>query len=228
MDKGIMIIVIAGLAAVIAMAILLMQEERPPAAQACMTAADCKGDITLLCDGARWVCDSGECRQTCEPYPPNTPLDVMKTCNTASDCVPVGCRCTCSGCGFSYEDIVNVEYADEWYAINGCSEPDVCPEVCCRGETAVCESGSCAVKLESCGDGVCEGFDTAENCPEDCGTYRCANFTRDGTVVEKCATCGNGICEDGERCTPSAISDNMATSDCGGLYCPEDCNNLLE
>lgn len=58
---------------------------------------------------------------------------------------------------------------------------------------------------------------------------QCANFTRDGEEVRKCATCGNDECEDGETCTSSVVNSQdggpaVATNDCGPLYCPEDCS----
>jgi len=57
---------------------------------------------------------------------------------------------------------------------------------------------------------------------------KCANYKRDGVVTEYCAVCGDGVCESNEVCTSSTVSCEpsggcMATSDCGPLYCPEDC-----
>lgn len=75
------------------------------------------------------------------------PPEVSKQCDTPEDCVPVGCECTCSGCGgFSYEDIVNKDSVDAWYLIHDCSPPQVCPEVCCPPMEKVCENNVCAVK----------------------------------------------------------------------------------
>ena len=71
----------------------------------------------------------------------------MKYCISADDCVPVGCRCSCSGCGgFSYEDIVNKKYVDAWYYQQGCKSAQTCPEVCCTPKTIACEDNSCIVK----------------------------------------------------------------------------------
>jgi len=53
----------------------------------------------------------------------------------------------------------------------------------------------------------------------------CANYTSDGVETEYCAACGDGICEDIERCVSSSCSNNTCTSDCGPLYCIEDCED---
>lgn len=41
-----------------------------------------------------------------------------------------------------------------------------------------------------------------------------------------CATCGDGICEESEVCGP-VVGRGYTTSDCGPLFCKEDCKNLL-
>lgn len=70
-----------------------------------------------------------------------------KYCNTADDCVPVGCSCHCSGCGgFWYEDIVNQDYVEFWYDEKGCSPAQDCPDVCCTPVIKVCEENTCKVK----------------------------------------------------------------------------------
>ena len=73
--------------------------------------------------------------------------DNSKYCITSNDCVPVGCVCHCSGCGgFSYEDIVNKNCVDKWYEDHNCSPPRICPMVCCKSTTIVCENNTCKVK----------------------------------------------------------------------------------
>ncbi len=75
-------------------------------------------------------------------------LEEMKYCEYDSDCVPVDCGCSCSGCGgFSYEDIVNEKYQKTWHAQNNCKAAEVCPEVCCPEMKVVCENNRCNVKL---------------------------------------------------------------------------------
>jgi hypothetical protein len=122
-----------------------------------------------------------------EELRPSPPI-AFHYCEDANDCVPVGCDCDCSGCGFSYEDIINKDTVDDWYALEGCQPADACPEVCCRGETTVCEDNVCKVKLASCGDGKCEGFDTVENCPEDCSVESECQSTDDCKLAYHC--CG--------------------------------------
>lgn len=84
----------------------------------------------------------------------------------------------------------------------------------------------------ACGDGVCDKKESICNCPDDCavGDQRCATFSRDGEEIGKCATCGDNICDEFEKCVPSNVDcrsgDCIATSDCGGLYCPEDCTEV--
>ena len=74
-------------------------------------------------------------------------LEEMKYCEFDSDCVPVGCVCTCSGCGgFSYEDIINKKYTNAWYYQKNCKPAEICPMVCCGPTKAVCENNMCVVK----------------------------------------------------------------------------------
>lgn len=74
-------------------------------------------------------------------------LDDMKYCISDDDCVPVDCRCSCSGCGgFSYDDVVNKKYADAWYYQQGCEPAEKCPQVCCPPRSIACENNQCVVK----------------------------------------------------------------------------------
>jgi len=77
--------------------------------------------------------------------PAKTPTEgEMRTCDTAADCVPVGCACHCSGCGgFSSEDIVNKKYEDLWYESHACEKDRMCLEVCCQPLTLICENALC-------------------------------------------------------------------------------------
>lgn len=69
-----------------------------------------------------------------------------KYCKNADDCKPVGCECTCNGCGgFSYEDVFNKEYEDLWYKENDCTKPTKCPDVCCQKVVKVCDDNVCKV-----------------------------------------------------------------------------------
>jgi hypothetical protein len=57
---------------------------------------------------------------------------------------------------------------------------------------------------------------------------KCFDYTKDGVAEKHCATCGDNICEEFEKCTPSVCEDGACTDDCGGLYCPEDCEKSCE
>ena len=80
------------------------------------------------------------------PEPAPAPVDDWKACHEAEDCVPVGCGCSCSGCGgFSHDDIVNKDFEQAWYDEKGCQKAQVCPQVCCPAMSVVCQDGQCAV-----------------------------------------------------------------------------------
>lgn len=72
----------------------------------------------------------------------------MSRCDSASDCIPVECGCSCSGCGgFGYDEIVNKSCEDKWYKNQNCSPSAFCPDVCCPGEMTIeCENKTCVVK----------------------------------------------------------------------------------
>lgn len=71
----------------------------------------------------------------------------MKYCKRNNDCVPVGCTCSCSGCGgFPYEEIINKKFTKLWYLQHLCKKPTFCLERCCPPRIAVCENNQCIVK----------------------------------------------------------------------------------
>lgn len=166
----------------------------------------------------------------------NITLSQMKSCQTADDCVAVGCGCTCSGCGgFSYEDIVNKDFVDQWYSQKGCQPAEVCPAVCCKPRTKVCENSVCMVK-EACGDGMCSDFETTASCPQDClvnapclsegqnstdpfaeccpGLEKSLFYRPDCNIINMtggvCIDCGDGVCGAGENT----------------CNCPQDCKGV--
>ncbi|MFA4937152.1 MAG: PsbP-related protein [Patescibacteria group bacterium] len=61
--------------------------------------------------------------------------------------------------------------------------------------------------------------------PSNSSDSRCGNYERNGVITEQCAVCGDDVCEDYERCVPSNVGGGIATTDCGPLNCPEDCQN---
>jgi hypothetical protein len=69
------------------------------------------------------------------------------SCQTAADCVHVGCGCKCSGCGgFDYEEVINKNSEEEWYQQRNCQKPTICPQVCCNPVTIACEDNTCVAK----------------------------------------------------------------------------------
>ena len=74
----------------------------------------------------------------------------------------------------------------------GCGDPDVVSCVCeVIGDVFCCEASwdvfcvneaaSCLGSCTECGDGVCEGAETCDSCPDDCS--------------DECTHCGDGVCE---------------------------------
>jgi hypothetical protein len=93
--------------------------------------------VSIFILGSLWTGCGDECDE----------LSDMRSCASAGDCVPVGCSCTCSGCGgFSFEDVVNKKCEDRWYHRHDCKPTHVCPEVCCPPRTLACENRMCSVK----------------------------------------------------------------------------------
>ena len=71
----------------------------------------------------------------------------MQSCSLKEDCIPVGCRCTCNGCGgFSYEEIINNKYETMWYFSHLCKKPEACDTGCCIPSEIACENGLCIVR----------------------------------------------------------------------------------
>ena len=72
---------------------------------------------------------------------------ISKQCGQDSDCVPVGCNCTCSGGGgFSYEEVVNKMHEDWWYTSHKCEKPTICNDEGCPQMKLRCENNECTVK----------------------------------------------------------------------------------
>jgi cysteine-rich repeat protein len=105
------------------------------------------------------------------------------------------------------------------------------------------ENGQVYAFAGFCGDGMCEGMETCETCPEDCGECppECGDGVCNGdetceTCPEDCGECppecGDGVCEGDETCEtcpedcgecPPECGDGVCEGDetCG--TCPEDC-----
>ncbi len=83
-------------------------------------------------------------------FPKGVSSDEMMRCEADGDCVPVGCGCSCSGCGgFSYEDVVNKKFENIWYKEHDCKKATICPKVCCEPSRTVCENKKCVVKKDA-------------------------------------------------------------------------------
>ncbi len=181
---------------------------------------------TMSCGGPAAVCQTTSCSE--DPH----------FCQTAADCAPVGCTCYCSGCGgFPYDDIVNIECVDTWYADQGC-EPGMaggCDQVCCAPASITCIDHTCAVtttincgSLIDCPDGwLCDypdcpnaggvGCDWAEDKPGTCvqPDHVCAATGGTWHVSECLFTCGQP-----HDCAPSGACDCGPTANFQG---PDGC-----
>lgn len=105
---------------------------------------------------------------------------------------------------------------------------------CGCGES--CVSGSC-IKSSVCGDGSCNGNETASSCPADCKASPCSNGVCDaGETLQTCPLdcqgnpCGNGICDPGEMpqtcpmdCTPMPCGDSFCDGNETFQTCATDC-----
>lgn len=81
---------------------------------------------------------------------------------------------------------------------------------------------ACAACVEMevrCNEGQCISVNEATSPGK-----RCTTYLREGEEETSCATCGDGTCESFERCTSSNCQNGACTQDCGGLYCPGDCD----
>ena len=83
----------------------------------------------------------------------------------------------------------------------------------------------CAPTPPACGDGTCNGDETCETCPEDCGA---CNDPSGQTIP----TCGDGTCNGDETCSscpedcgacPAECGDGICNGDETCSSCPEDC-----
>jgi hypothetical protein len=108
----------------------------------------------------------------------------------------------------------------------GCTSDENCGpgDVCARATGAavgVCQA--CPV----CGNGRCDGDETAASCPRDCkagpvcGNHACEAGESTASCATDCpaaAVCGNGRCETGES-TASCAADCPAPAVCGNGRC---------
>ncbi|MBU1240889.1 hypothetical protein KKF84_08170 [Myxococcota bacterium] len=98
-----------------------------------------------------------------------------------------------------------------------------------------CISGLCVNLTANCGNEICESWEDAESCPEDCGEALCGNASCEpGETPESCpedcaeALCGNNVIEGLEVCDgtnlDSATCDSLGLGE-GILTCLGDCSD---
>ena len=158
-----------------------------------------------------------------------------KECADGSFVSRVAPDCEFAECGGEKTNIKQ-ECIEEGEIFSVDEHPDFIPQCCTDLESTQkyeiidneCERSFDLAVCINCDNGECGPGENKCNCPEDCSEERCAEYTIDDTTKEYCSTCGNGICEDKERCSSSFVSCDennrcTATSDCGSLYCPQDC-----
>ncbi|MSQ83741.1 MAG: hypothetical protein EXR77_12795 [Myxococcales bacterium] len=115
-------------------------------------------------------CLSKKCPEAWLSCGANTKCIAFLTCGEG--CTTSACVASCAQKNFSEETVLLSECA----------------------ATSGCVSGTTS---QVCGNGKCEGSETASSCPQDCGTK---------------PVCGNGLCESGE--TPSNCAKDCANVDC--------------
>ena len=70
--------------------------------------------------------------------------------------------------------------------------------------------------------------DSPSTLPEGVANGRhCADFETDGETVNICTTCGDKICEEKEACAVLITGRSYTKEDCGPLFCPGDCKNIV-
>jgi hypothetical protein len=82
----------------------------------------------------------------------------------------------------------------------------------------------------TCGDGICEGEESMEVCPQcdpiegsnSCPTICHVRCPEDCVTGIGEQTCGNGICDNNEY-GPYIIQDGIIPDHSGKTYCPQDC-----
>ncbi|MFH0851484.1 MAG: hypothetical protein V1876_01925 [Candidatus Peregrinibacteria bacterium] len=200
-----------------------------------------------VCDPVVQIClhdpspaiSSGSCPQDCStcikegetsaatPYDPSccsgltsvNPGNAPRSDGSCPTELPAGAK-LCTNCGNGT--------CESWE--NRCNCPADCPKPICGN--GLCEEGEVdTVKDEGCTPEMeaCLGTLVPGTCPQDCTLppageeYRCATYTNESGSREVCATCGAGVCDAYEHSTSSHCTGSACTADCGGLYCPGDC-----
>ena len=178
----------------------------------CAEAGDCCANACTLCGVCPAVCGDKTCNgdETCE----SCPLDCGECCgNGICEAVQAEDSCSCpEDCADDPASCSACECGQPSGGDCGCDAACVAGDTCCGNTCQAC--GFCA---PDCGDGQCNGEETCQTCPKDCG---------------EC--CGNGVCdpgygEDSCSCPTECPDDPGSCSACqcgasGGVCsCAPDC-----
>ncbi|MBM4371486.1 MAG: hypothetical protein FJ098_07515, partial [Deltaproteobacteria bacterium] len=216
----------------------------------------CVGEVTEYLCG---TCDAGTCGdgicggdETCESCPGD--CGACTTCGN-NVCEPEeSCVVCAKDCGLCEGDCCAPHEGP------GCDDPAVSECVCsheigcckddwdadCVAQVTTFACGDCGPVVE-CGDGLCQGWETCELCPEDCGTCGagscctpketpkcedaaitacvcaedpyCCDTKWDWICVNEVDTLGCGTCQ--------VCGDGACTGTEDSLSCCEDCGNCL-
>jgi len=182
----------------------------------CNVEKDCNGEVVrsncvITCRDPQPICGDGTCDLD------ETAFNCPEDCGGGGFCgdgecgtgeTPTNCPQDCSGsCTPSYVDEYRCDgnVLQQKYISSSCVETWRFETGCLYG----CLDGRCLPEGGNepyCGDGICNGDDTCENCPEDCATPSyCGDGTCDSdetytTCPEDCYSpyCGDGMCDIGE------------------------------
>jgi len=177
----------------------------------CVQQGNCCPNACGLCGACPAVCGNGKCEygEDCE----GCPLDCGEccgngkceaqysedSCSCLADCPDDPEACSDCECGAGGGNC-------------GCGADCIADDTCCANNCQLC--GNCA---PACGDGECNGEETCQACPDDCGDC-----------------CGNGLCEaqyaeDSCTCPEECPDDPLSCSSCecgdsgGACSCSADC-----
>ena len=174
----------------------------------------CPGDCGECCGNG--ACESlfGE---DCGSCPADCGCGCGESCQGGS-CTFSACdgkECGTDGCGGSC-GTCDAHYQCE---TGSCVYVPYCGDASCNGgETCDSCPSDCGVCPAQCGDTTCDADENCNNCPADCGDC-CGNGTCDGGFGENCATCAEDCgCDCGESCTGATC----VFTACNGKECGDD------
>jgi len=199
--------------------------------------SDCGSSAITACN-YNGACDYGESSGSC---PADCSYDSYATCETNSTvdaCQNASCywcaeSSTCKQqAGYCQSSAVSCTpgtYTTE----SGACNYNTCASGCVFDGSG-CPSGCVAQPAAWCGDGMCNGSETAGSCPSDCGTED-IGWCGDGACIGledsyncsfDCGAPPSGWCGDGS-CDSANEDSNSCSSDCGGgsVYTSETCGN---